>query len=111
MVVRRTGWAAMRREQAVLAHDPQHAAAADTDAVDHPQPRPHLAMALAGPWRARQVAADGSEQVLVAERRLRTASAGRSLRLRLLAPGVIEGGSRDAPDRTHPLHAIGPAGR
>ena len=75
VVVRRTGWAAMRREQAVLAHDPQHAASADADAVDHPQPRPDLAVPLAGPRRARQVVANGGEQVLVAVPRFRTASA------------------------------------
>src|SRR5512144_2893511 len=112
VVVRRTGWAALRREQAVLAHDPQHAASADADAVDHPQPRPDLAVPLAGPRRARQVVANGGEQVLVAGPRFRTASAGRALLWpSLLAPGIVERRSRDAPDRADPLHAIRLAGR
>jgi hypothetical protein len=52
--------AAMRGEQAVLAHDPQHAGPADPDAVDHPQPGPHLAVSLAGPRRAGKIPADGA---------------------------------------------------
>src|SRR5512144_2898756 len=112
VVVGRTGWAAMRREQAVLAHDPQHPGPADPDAVDHPQPGPHLAVPLAGPRRAGQVAADGGEQLDIAERWFRAASTGRALeRPSLLAPGVVERGSRHAPGRTDPAHAVGPAGR
>jgi hydroxybutyrate-dimer hydrolase len=112
VVVRRTGRAPMRGEQAVLAHDPQHAGPADPDAVDHPQPGPHLAVALAGPRRARQVPANGGEQVGVAERRFRAASTGRSLgRPSLLAPGVVKRGSRHAPDRAHTAHPVNVPGR
>src|SRR5512147_1360687 len=82
------------------------------DAVDHPQPRPDLAVPLAGPRRARQVVANGGEQVFVAVPRFRTASAGRVLLWpSLLASAVVERGSRDAPDRADPLHAIRLAGR
>src|SRR5512132_4288565 len=56
----------------------KHAGPADPDAVDDPQPGPHLAVALAGPRRARQVPANGGEQVGVAERRFRAASTGLS---------------------------------
>src|SRR6266545_7674658 len=51
VVIGGTWWAAMRGEQMVLTHDPQHAGATDPDAVDHPQPGPDLAVALAGPRR------------------------------------------------------------
>jgi hypothetical protein len=75
------------------------------------EPRPDLAVPLAGPRRARQVVANGSEQILVAVPRFRTASAGRALPWpSLLAPRIIERGSRDAPDRADPLHAIRLAG-
>ena len=108
MVVRRTGRAAMRREQAVLAHDPQHAGPADPDAVAHPQPGPDLAVPLAGPRRAGQVAADGGEQLGIAQRRFRAGSAGRSPGWpRVLVPGIVERGSCHAPDRADTLHAIG----
>src|SRR5215217_785900 len=49
----------MRREQGVLAHQPQHPLARDPDAVHRPQPGPDLAVALAAPGRAREVGADG----------------------------------------------------
>src|SRR4051812_41509929 len=39
----------VRREQAVLAHEPQYPLARDPDAVHRPQPGPHLAVALASP--------------------------------------------------------------
>src|SRR5918992_479312 len=44
----------MRRQQGVLAHQPQHAPARHPDAVHRAQPGPHLAVALAGPRRARE---------------------------------------------------------
>src|SRR6266545_1602098 len=98
VVIGGTWWAAMRGEQMVLTHDPQQAGAADPDTVDHPQPRPDLAVALAGPRRAGQIPADRSEQLGIGQRRFRAASTGRALAPRL-APGVVERGSRNAPDR------------
>ena len=62
---------AVRREQGVLAHQPQDALARDPDAVDHPQAGPDLAVPLAGPGRAREVGLDGGEQ---GRRRRRPAS-------------------------------------
>ena len=49
---------AVRRQQGVLAHQPQHPLARDPDAVQHPQPRPYLAMSLAVPGRTGKVGAD-----------------------------------------------------
>jgi hypothetical protein len=59
-------------------HDPEHAAAADPNAVEHPQPRPDLAVALAAPRRTIQIPADGGEQVGIAQHRFRATPAGRS---------------------------------
>ena len=60
--------------RACLAHQPQHPLALDLYAVQRPQPSPQLAMALAGPGRAREVSPDRRQLVLVGDRRLRTAA-------------------------------------
>ena len=53
-----------------------------------------------------------ASRILVAVPRFRTASAGRALLWpSLLASAVVERGSRNAPDRADPLHAIRLAGR
>lgn len=97
----------MGGEEVVLTHHPQHAAPADPDAVDHPQPRPDLAVSLAAPRRAVQIPADGGEQLDIGQRRFRARAPGRSLGWPfLLAPGVVERGSRHAPGRTNPAHAV-----
>src|SRR3954463_13241293 len=64
-VVRGVGAAAgaVRRQQRVLAHQPQHALAGDAPAIEGAQPGPDLAVSLAGPGRAGEVSADGREQV------------------------------------------------
>jgi len=56
---------AVRRQQRVLAHQPQHALAGDAHAIQGAQPGPDLAVSLAGPGRAGEVSADGREQILV----------------------------------------------
>ncbi len=43
----------VRREQPVLAHQPQHSLAADADVGPHPQARPDLAMPLSDKGRGR----------------------------------------------------------
>ena len=55
----------MRRQQAVLAHQPGYPFARDPDPVHHPQPRPHLAMSLAVPGRTGEIGADRRQQGVV----------------------------------------------
>ena len=77
---------AVRREQAALAHQPQHPLA--RDARGRPargSPRPRLAMALARPGRAGEVGPDRRKQIGVRHRRLRPAPTLRARGRRLLS--------------------------
>src|SRR5271157_6201098 len=58
---------AMRRQQGMLAHEPQQAFARHPHAIDRTQPGPDLPMAFAGPRRSFEVGADGGKQILVAD--------------------------------------------
>jgi hypothetical protein len=62
----------VRREQPVLAHQPQYAGSGDTDVVHDAQPRPDLAVPLAAEWRSRKIITNGLEQVGIAHLRLRS---------------------------------------
>ena len=114
-VVRGVGAAAgaVRRQQRVLPHQPQHALAGDAHAIEGAQPGPDLAVSLAGPGRAGEVGLDGIEQRRVGDGRLRPAWLGRrcwrvALGLRL-ARG-IEGRARLLPDVTDADDAVALAG-
>src|SRR5271165_1624903 len=52
-IVARAG--AMRRQQGVLTHQPQHPFACHPDPANHPQPGPDFAVAFAGPGRACEI--------------------------------------------------------
>src|SRR5665647_2911995 len=90
---------AARGEQAVLAHEAQHAPPRDAQA------RPDLAVALAGKRRAGEVVLDQRVKLLVADRG-RRAPAGR----RALGWRSVEGRARQAPGSADAPHAVGPAG-
>src|SRR6186997_900194 len=94
---------ALMRQQAMLAHEPQDAAAAGADAGEA-QPRPQLAVALAVERAVLQELPDLRHQVLVRHRAKRSRS---------LAPHIVQvvamavdGRPRHAPDPRHPLQAI-----
>src|SRR5450756_511787 len=82
---------AVRRQQAVLPHQPQHPLAGNPKTIEHAQPRPHFAMTLADPGGASEISADGAQHRTIRDRRLGT-SAGRWRRrtgtLLLQPPGV-----------------------
>jgi hypothetical protein len=52
----------MGRQQGVLAHQAQHAGTGDADVVQDAQPRPYLAVTLAGEGRGVQIGADGARR-------------------------------------------------
>src|SRR6478609_3860079 len=94
---------ALMRQQAMLAHEPQDAAAAGADAGEA-QPRPQLAVALTVERAVLQELPDLRHQVLVRHRAKRSRS---------LAPHIVQvvamavdGRPRHAPDPRHPLQAI-----
>ena len=101
---------AVRRQQGVLAHQPQDPLARDADAVEHAQARPDLAMAFARPGRAREVRPDGGEQVGVGDRRLRPAPGRRDRRPRRGGARGVEARPRHAPDLADPRDAVAPSG-
>src|SRR6476661_8688608 len=101
---------ALMRQQAMLAHEPQDAAAAGADA-GQAQPRPQLAVALAVERAVLHELPDRPHQLFVRHRTERPRSptlAG----LRLLAMAV-DGCPRHVPDSGHPLQAVdlAPGGR
>ena len=49
---------AVRRQQAVLAHQPQHSLAGNPKPIENAQPRPYLAMTLTDPGRTSEIGAD-----------------------------------------------------
>src|SRR3954468_1765508 len=103
----------VRREQGVLAHQPQHPLARDPDTVHRSQSGPDLAVTLTGPRRAGEVSADSGQQVRIGDGRLRaTACWARSrpgLRRARLLRGV-ERGPRDLPDLADPRDTVAAAG-
>src|SRR5690349_7774621 len=101
----------IRRQQAVVAHQPQHPLARDPDAVHHPQPGPYLAMALAMPGRTGEIGADCHQQGIVGHRRLRSTTLRRNGRRAIgLVPVSIERGSRHLPNTAHLCDPIAAAG-
>src|SRR5665647_2193633 len=92
-----------RREQAVLAHEAQHAPPRGAHAADA-QARPDLAVALAGKRRAGEVVLDQRVKLLVADRGRRAPAGGLGARRR-----GVEGRAGHAPDRAHAAHAVGQA--
>ena len=103
----------VRREQGVLAHQPQHPLARDPDAVHRPQPGPDLAMALAGPGRAREVGPDRRQQVLVGDGRLRPTARRARRGLGAVRPGLargVERGPRHLPDAADARDTVAAAG-
>src|SRR3954465_5007742 len=110
VVVDRPLWAAVRREQSILAHKAQHPVPADAEAIEGAQAGPDLAVPLAGEGRAIEVAADRLEQPRIVDRRPRPAPPARGRR-RGDRPGGVEGGARHAPGGTNPSYAVGLAGR
>ena len=106
----RTG--AVRREQAVLAHEPQHPLTRNPDAVHRPQPGPDLAVALAGPWRAGEISADGREQVFVRDGGLGAAAGRVQLRPGFGRAGLLRGVERrswNVPDLADPRDPVAAA--
>ena len=102
---------AVRRQQGVLAHQPQHPLARDANAVEHAQARPDLAVTLSGPGRAREVRPNGGKQVGIGDRRLRPAPGRRGRRRpRRSAARGIEARPRHAPDPADPRDAVAPSG-
>src|SRR5215211_1848997 len=108
---------AVRRQQGVLAHQPQGALARHPDAVAHAQAGPDLAVPLAGPGRAREVGSDRRQQILVgdgwpwaAARRARPGPG--IVRRACLTHGVERGPGHlpDAADAGDPVAAAGGRG-
>ena len=85
----------MRRQQGVLAHQPQQPFARDPNAVHHPQPRPNLAMSLAMPERTGEIGADRRQQSLVGYHGLRSTTLCRNWRRRV-GPMPVSIGCRSA---------------
>src|SRR3954462_2072283 len=79
---------AVRREQSILAHEAQHPAPADTEAIERAQAGPDLAVPLAGEGRAVEVVADRLEQPRIVDRRPRPAPPARGRRLGDLSGSV-----------------------
>src|SRR5215212_7529521 len=106
----------MRREQGVLAHQPQGALARDPDAVHRPQPGPDLPVAIAGPGRAREVGSDRRQQILVGDgwpwAAARRARPGPGIVRACLTHGVERGPGHlpDAADAGDPVAAAGGRG-
>src|SRR5918996_1099539 len=97
----------VRRQQVVLAHQPQDAAFGGADAGEA-QPRPDLAMALAVEGTRSEQRADRLDQRLVRHRSDRTRP---SPGTRLLASAMsIQRRARYAPEPGHPQGAVGSAG-
>src|SRR3954463_1449212 len=104
----------VRREQAVLAHEPQYPLARDPDAVHRPQPGPHLAVARAGPGGAGEVGADSREQVRIGDGGLRATVCWARPRSGLRRAGVlrrVERGPWNLPDMADPRDPVAAAGR
>src|SRR3990172_8989270 len=97
---------AMRREQLVLPHQPQHARTRDANARQA-QPRPRLAMTLTHERRGRQIGADRLQEHLIADLGLRTAPLGPQ-RDHIAALGDSLGVDRRARELEHAAHALQP---
>ena len=114
-IVRRVGAraSAMGRQQAMLAHEPQHSFACHPHAVDRTQPGPDLPVSFAGP---RRIAQGRRGWRPAAPRRRRWASAPRRAGAdvaRRRPPRLarsIEGRARHVPDPADPGDAVAPAG-
>src|SRR5215210_6875442 len=103
-------FAAVRREQSILAHKAQHPVPAGAEAIEGAQAGPDLAVPLAGEGRAIEVVADRLEQPRIIDHWPRPAPPARGRR-RGDRPGGVEGGARHAPGGANPPHAVGLAGR
>src|SRR5690349_3430300 len=110
MIVGRARRAAKRREQMVLAHQPEHPVAPHVEPKAIAQAGPDLAMALTMEGRRGNVSLDGGNQISVIDRWLPPAPSRRA-RLPRKTLGVIEARARHGPDPADPLHAIRPFDR
>jgi hypothetical protein len=94
-------------EDAVLAHDPEHAAYRGADAALLPEPRPDLAVAFADEEVRGEHGADFREDLLVGEEGLRAALRGDlrlGVRQRLVA---LDGGAGEPPRAADTQDAVG----
>lgn len=105
---------AVRGEQPVRPHDPQHPRARDADPVQDPQPRVDLPMALALERRPLEIGADRRQQRLVRHLGRRPPPRGRRTRLPRLRAGPpgVERRARALPGLTDALDPVAsPRGR
>src|ERR1035437_4642115 len=103
---------AVRRQQTVLPHQPQHPLAGNPKTIEHAQPRPHLAITLADSGGASEISADGVQHRTIRDRRLGT-SAGRWRRRTgtlLLPPPGVERRTGNTKPVTDTGNAVAPAG-
>ena len=108
MTLGRLGPAPEGRKQLVLPHQAQDPLAGHAHAIAHSQPRPDLAMSLAGKGGAFQIGTDQLKQCLIAGGGARATALRRWAGLlgRRLKSGVVEGGASLLPDPADPMNAV-----
>src|SRR5450755_1891196 len=103
--------ASIRAQELVFPHDPKNSLARDTNFIHDSQPRPHLAVALALKRRTGQISLNLTQQLGIAQLRLRATLLSQRGQLSTAdvgaAPPGIEAGTRLLPDGADALDSVG----